>query len=110
MICKQLKQDFDEVRADLLKAREQHPPIRATSDSDPTPPTWGEIMDVFIYGDRAHGNREKRRRVEAWRRHERTYVLHNYFFVRFLSIYASGISFLGGQIEAELARHSQPMD
>jgi hypothetical protein len=100
----QLMADVASVRADLKTAFESLPPIRVSSAVDPNPPTWGEIWDVFVYGDLAHENREKRKRLDAWRGHEPSFALFNYYLSRIFAVLASGIVFLGGLFEAELQK------
>ena len=100
----QLFADVEAVRADLRTVFDSVPPIRVSSAADPNPPTWGEIWDVFVYGDLAHENKEKRKRFEAWRKHEPSFALCNYYLSRIFVVFASGIVFLGGLFEAELQK------
>jgi len=94
--------DVESVRKDLETAFASLPPIRVSSAADPTPPTWGEIWNVFVYGDLAHQNENKRKRFEAWKNHQPSFTLLNYFLSRIFAVFASGIVFLGTRFEDEL--------
>ena len=107
-VPEQLIDDVDAVRNDLQAAFNSLPPIRVSSKADPDPPTWGEIWDVFIYGELAHANKVKRERYERWMQHGPSFVLFNYYLSRILSVMASGIVFLGGLFEKELQQHAIP--
>jgi len=103
-----LIQEFETVRTDLNKAFDALPPIKVTSNNYPTPPTWGEIWDVFIYGEVAHSNQAKRDRYNHWKNHEPTHVLFSYYLSRILSVMASGIVFVADLFEAELKGGAPP--
>ena len=73
----QLITEVEAVRASLETAFDSTPPIRMSSAAEPAPPTWGEIWDVFVCGDLAHENKEKRKRFEAWRNHQASFAVVN---------------------------------
>ncbi len=104
-IRRELLAEVEDVRKVLNDAAQTHPPIRRTSADDPIPPTWGEIMDTFIYGDIAHST--KSRRFEVWSRHEASLVLFNVQLSRILSVYAVAIGHLGEVFAAELSQPEQ---
>jgi hypothetical protein len=97
-----LKQEFEKVRVDLRTAFDSLPPIQVTSKNDPVPPTWGEIWDVFVYGDVAHANQAKRERYERWRNHPPSYTLCKYYLSRIFLLISSGIVFVADLMEKEI--------
>lgn len=98
-----LKNNFANTRRSLKRIFDSYPPIKATSKLDPNSPTWGEIFETFIYGELAHSNSQKAKKMLAWKTQERIYLLHTYFFIRILVVVACGVLFLSDLIEAELA-------
>lgn len=101
-----LIQQFEAVRKDLNKALDESPPIKMTSKNDPIPPTWREIMDVFIYGDLVHSDQATR--YERWKSQEMAHVLFSYYLSRILSAMASGIVFIADLFDAELKGTAPP--
>lgn len=60
------KREFKQTRSEI-NAYLDKPAVPAVQIDGVAPPMWREVMNVFIYGDMAHANRERRRIFKAWK-------------------------------------------
>jgi hypothetical protein len=95
------KREFINVRKTINDTLDSHPSIQVVIAGNP-PPTFRDIMMVFIYGDLSHTNPEKRRLFRLWASHPPTYGLLSTFFMKTLAGIYYGIVRISDLTEKEL--------
>lgn len=95
------KREFSEVRKELNNILDSFPPIQV-SIANYKPPTWRDVMDVFIYGDLSHANEKKREIFKSWMHHLPTKGLLTVQFVQIVSAVTAGLFHIAEITKEEL--------